>query len=217
MSEWKWYHVCIFGCSIAHGCWDYKYGGWVARLKKFLEQKRVSDKERYLVYNLSISGNTAEDVLKRFEIECKSVGKEDFDFIIFSVGTNDSLFIFDENHLTTSPEKFKEDIQKLIKLARKFTKKIIFIGLLPVDETKTTPLPWKANRYYKNEYILKNNEILKEVCKENNVYFIEMFEDWKKLNYKDLLDYYDGLHPNSKGHEKIFETVKDFLIENKII
>jgi len=27
----------------------------------------------------------------------------------------------------------------------------------------------------------------------------------------------DGLHPNSEGHKKIFESVKEFLIKNKII
>lgn len=217
MSEWKWYHICIFGCSIAHGSWDYEYSGWVTRLRKFLEQKPASKKERYLVYNMSISGSTTGELLKRFEIECESMSKRGFEFIIFSIGTNDSLLIYDKNHLITPPEEFKENVQKLIKLARKFTKKIIFVGLIPVDETKTTPLPWTVNEYYKNEYILKNNDILKKVCKENNVYFIEMFENWTKINYKDLLDYYDGLHPNSEGHKKIFETVKEFLIENKII
>jgi len=217
MSKWKWNHVCIFGCSIAYGSWDYECGGWTIRLRKFLEQKPISKTERYLVYNLGISGNTTEDVLKRFEIECKSIHDGDFEFIIFSIGTNDSLLIYDKNYLQTSPEKFKENIQKLIKLASKFTKKIIFIGLTPVDETKTNPLPWDANKYYKNEYLLKYNNILKEVCKENNVYFIEIFEEWTKLSYKDLLNEMDGLHPNSEGHEKIFEIVKVFLLENKII
>jgi len=38
--------------------------------------------------------------------------------------------------------------------------------------------------------------------------------------YFDLLndeDLNDGLHPNADGHEKMFNRVKDFLIENKII
>jgi len=217
MSKWKWNHVCIFGCSIAYGSWDYEYGGWVARLRKFLEQKPISKTERYLVYNVGVSGNSTTDILKRFETECKSRSDGIFEFIIFAVGTNDSLFISDKNYLVTPPEKVKENIQKLIKIARKFTKKIIFIGLTPVDETKTTPLPWDKFKHYKNEHIEKNNEIIKKACKENGVYFIEMFEKWIKMYYKDLLNEVDGLHPNTEGHEKIFKIVKEFLIENKII
>ena len=30
-------------------------------------------------------------------------------------------------------------------------------------------------------------------------------------------DFDDGLHPNAQGHRKIFEKVKDFLVENKWI
>lgn len=92
---------------------------------------------------------------------------------------------------------------------------IIFIGLIPVDEKKTLPIPWGTDVNYKNEYVSKYNEIIKSVCQENNIQFIEMFEEFMKLDYKKLLE--DGLHPNSEGHQKIFEIVKDFLIENKII
>jgi len=35
------------------------------------------------------------------------------------------------------------------------------------------------------------------------------------LDYKGLLE--DGLHPNSTGHKKIYEIVKGFLVENRII
>ena len=100
-------------------------------------------------------------------------------------------------------------------MAKKFSSKIVFVGLFPVDETKTTPIPWNRDKYYKNEYIQKYNQTLKVICKENEVYFIDLFHKFKDLNYKDLLE--DGLHPNSEGHKKIFEVIKDFLIENKIV
>ncbi|MFQ6056666.1 MAG: SGNH/GDSL hydrolase family protein [Methanosarcinales archaeon] len=76
-------------------------------------------------------------------------------------------------------------------------------------------MPWATNISYKNESIQKYNEIIKSVCKENNVYFVEIFDQMMKLSYKKLLE--DGLHPNSDGHQKIFEIIKDFLIKNKII
>jgi len=203
-------NLLVFGDSITYGAWD-KEGGWIQRLRKFLDENYGG----YLVYNLGISGDNTNDLLKRVEFETEQRIKEEKELIfVFAIGINDSQFIHTQNNLRTSPEKFKENIQKLINIAQKFSSKIVFVGLTPVDETKTTPIPWNPDISYKNEYIQKYNEIIRNICKENKIYFIEVFEKFKELNYKELLD--DGLHPNSKGHQKIFEIVKDFLIENKI-
>ncbi|MBU4142032.1 SGNH/GDSL hydrolase family protein [Patescibacteria group bacterium] len=86
---------------------------------------------------------------------------------------------------------------------------------MPIDESKVDPIPWLPEVSYKNEYIKRYDKIIKSVCAENKIAFIEIFEKLKKENCKNLLE--DGVHPNSKGHEKIFEIVKDYLIENKII
>jgi len=115
----------------------------------------------------------------------------------------------------TPLEEFKVNIQELIDRAQKISSKIIFVGLTPVDEPKTTPIPWNTDKSYTNENIKKYNEIIKSICQEKSIYFIEIFEKWINQDYKNLLE--DGLHPNSAGHKKIFETVKDFLIQNKII
>ncbi len=98
-------------------------------------------------------------------------------------------------------------------LAKKFTQSIIFVGLTPVNEALT--INWGINKSYKNEFVNKYNEIIKSICEQNKIYFIEIFEKWIKLNYNPLLE--DGLHQNSRGHEKIFEAVKDFLIKNKFL
>ncbi len=195
-------------------------GGWTERLKSFFDKKTLSDPGSNFncsVYNLGVDGNTAEEILKRFEFETKQRIEEEKETIfIFATGVNDSCFVQSRNTLLVLPEKFKENIQKLINLAQKFSSKIIFVGLTPVDETKVNPFPYSTSRKsYKNESIEKYNEIIKLVCKENKIDFLEIFEKWIKIDYKGLLE--DGLHPNSKGHEKIFEVVKNFLIENKII
>lgn len=199
--------ILIFGDSIAWGAWD-KEGGWVQRLRKFIDEKNLSDPEFYcLVYNLGVSGNTTEDLLERFEFETKQRMKEGEETVfIFAIGTNDSQFLFRKNGTKVSIEKFRKNIQKIIELAKKFSSKIIFLGLFPVDESRSVPLPWDSNKAYKNELIRRYNEVIKEVCDENNVPFIDTFEKISKLEYSSLLE--DGLHPNSKGHEMIFEMVK---------
>ena len=208
--------ILIFGDSIAYGAWD-KESGWVQRLRKFLDEKNLTDSDFYCrVYNLGISGNSSKNLLERFEFETKQRLKESEEtIIVFAIGINDSCFVHSENSHRVPINKFKENIQKLTDLAKKFSSKIIFVGLTPVDETKTTPIPRDINKSYKNENIRKYNEIIKSVCEENEILFIEIFEDWIKLNYENLLE--DGLHPNSEGHKKIFESVKEFLIKNKII
>lgn len=203
----------VFGDSITYGAWD-KEGGWVQRLRTFIEEKYP---EEHSIYNLGVSGNTTEDLLQRLDSETKQRLKEDEEetIIVFAIGINDSQYIHDKNNLRTSPEKLIENIQNLIKLAKKFTSKVIFIEITPVDESKTTPIPWNTNKSYRNVNIQKFNEIIKSVCKENNIYFIEVYKQWIKSNYKDLLE--DGLHPNSDGHKKIFEIVKNYLVKEKII
>ncbi len=208
--------ILIFGASITYGKWDLK-GGWVQRLRNYIDEKSLSDPNfDYSIYNLGVSGDTTEDLLKRFELETKRRFWEEKEIIImFQIGINDSQVVFGKNESRTSAQKFQDNIQKLIELSRKFSSKIIFIELPPVDESKVDPIPWYPKYSYKNEYIKSFNEIIKSLCEKNKIYFVEVFKKWRSGDYKTLLQ--DGVHPNSEGHEKIFETVKNFLIKNKIV
>ena len=204
--------ILVFGASITYGVWD-REGGWVQRLRKFLDEKHLSDPDFYYsVYNLGVSGDTTEDLLERFEFETEQRKKEKEETIfIIRIGENDAAFVHSKNDFWVPPEKFKENIKKLIDLARKYSSKIIFVGLTPPDESKTTPIPWNTDISYKVENSKRFNEISKSICKENNIYFIEIFKEL----YPKLQE--DGLHPNSEGHQKMFEIVKDFITQNKII
>ncbi len=195
--------ILIFGDSIAYGYRDTK-GGWGQRLKNFLYERDIR------LYNLSISANITVDLLKRLEFETEQRLNKEIVFI-FAIGINDCQFLHSQNKLRTEPKKFEKNIQKIIDLARKYSSEILFIGLTPVDEEKTNPIPWGTNTFYKNNNIQKFDNIIKSTCNKNNIYFINLFEKFNKR----ILE--DGLHPNSKGHQKIFEIVKNFLDENKII
>jgi len=200
--------ICIFGASIVWGAVDPEHSGWVGRLRSFLELKRNFEID---VYNLGVSGDTTTDLLERFEVECKA---REPNIILISIGINDAQYINNESNPRTSLKDFRNNIQKVIKIAQRFTPQIIFVGFNPIDESKTMPIPWSPEKYYTNENVKKYNDMVKLVNKENNLLFIEIFEEWMKVDYRNLLE--DGLHPNSKGHQKIFETVKDFLIKNEI-
>jgi len=206
--------ILVFGDSIAYGAWDGE-GGWVQRLRRFLDKKTLDESNDFycLVYNLGVSGEGTKDLLVRFESEIKPrliEGEETI--IIIAIGINDSVFIHSKNDLNIPEQEFKNNIQKLIEIAKKYSSNIIFVGLTPVDEDKTDPIPWVPNESCKNEYIMNYNSVIKEVCEEKKIYFIDLFNEFVKENYKNLLE--DGLHPNSKGHKKIFGIIRDFLVEN---
>ncbi|MBN1376847.1 hypothetical protein JW949_00780 [Candidatus Woesearchaeota archaeon] len=207
--------ILVFGDSIAYGAWD-EEGGWVERLKKFIHKRNMNkDNDEYdEVFNFSVGGEDTGDVLNRFEEETSTIINEDEEcIIIFAIGTNDSHFYHNENRLQVKPEQFKKNIKKLISLAKNFSSKIIFINYTFVDESMTTL--YNDLNSYKNEYIQEYNNNLKEICAKNNVHFIDIYKIFVKKDYKKLL--YDGLHPNSEGHKLIYETVKDFLIKNKLL
>ena len=195
--------ICVFGDSTAWGAWDLEKVGWVNRLWLYLAEK---DKDSE-VYNLSISGGTTETILARFENEAKI---RQADVLIFQTGGNDAAYEHRESNHLVLPDKFKANIEDIIKRAKRITDRIVFVGFKNVDEAKTKPVPWR-DIYYTNENIKKYNEMMKKVCAEQKVLFSDVFG----LLKNDDLD--DGVHPNAEGHKKIFEKVKSFLTKNKLI
>jgi len=197
--------ICVFGASITRGSWDMEMGGWVNRLRLAIE--KIIDR-KYSVYNLGISGETTEDLLIRLKNECEARCPG---IVIIGIGSNDLSYRNELKKYLVSPDNFYENLKKFKKIVNLFTKKLIFIGLTMVDESKTLPVPFGEKPFFRNDNIEKYNKIIKNFCMENNLPFIEMYD----LIEKEDLE--DGLHPNSVGHKKIFQKVKDFLIENKII
>jgi len=192
--------ICVFGASTTLGLWDTEKGGWVNRLRLYIDNKSSED-EYNTVYNLGVDGDSTNDLLERFYVECEA---RDPDIIIFSIGGNDSCTNSNGEFLV-SIDKFEKNIKELIKLAKKFTDKIIFLGLYPFDESKTKPVSWNKEVNYKNKDLEDFDKKLREISKIENVRYIDIFDLFS-------LDYFeDGVHLNSKGHEKLFNKVKDYL------
>ena len=208
--------ILVFGDSIAYGAWD-KEGGWVSRLRKFIDEKNLTDPDfECLIYNLGVSGDTTEDLLERFEFELEQRLDEEMETIlIFSIGVNDSQFVKSKYSIKIPQEKFRANLEELITAAKKYSSKIIFVGLWPVNEEKTNPVSWDEDKFYKNDSIRNYSNVIKTICEKNQVHFIDLFGLLLKEDYKKLLE--DGLHPKSQGNQKFFEIIRDFLAENKIV
>jgi lysophospholipase L1-like esterase len=202
-------NVLIFGDSITLGAWDTK-GGWADRLKRYFYQRSVNSKltEYNEVYNLGRSGDTTNEIVKRFDSETKvRMWGDPLTILIFAVGVNDSIIIDNIEKVPTN--KFKKNVEKIIQKAQKYTDKIVFLDLLPVDESKVSPIPWSPRESLSNNSIDKYNNILKTMIDASNCRLVNVSSDFAGQDYKSLLE--DGVHPNSRGHELIYEKVSDFL------
>ncbi len=203
--------VFVFGDSITYGCWDLEEGGWVNRLRKFLEGRYDND---VLVYNLGVSANKTVDLLKRakFEIESRIKEKDINEVtILYEIGLNDSQYVINKGHRVPIDD-FRKNIESLINIGQNYGK-VLFVGLTPVDESKTIPLSWDKSKIYKNEFIRKYDKVIRETCKKREIPYIPIFDEMQKVpNFEnELIE--DGLHPSSKGHELIFKIVRNHLIK----
>ncbi len=66
-------------------------------------------------------------------------------------------------------------------------------------------LSFFAGKKYTNSRIEKLDEIIKNFCQSKKLKYIEVGDLIKK---EDLVD---GLHPNSKGHEKMYKRIRTEL------
>lgn len=137
--------ILVFGDSIAWGAFDNEKGGWVERLKAHFLQNY---KEQGVgIYNFSVSSNDTRGVLKFLESDIDKINqieKEDL-VLLFSIGSNDPKYIDEPNNVCISENEFDENLQKIIETAKKYSKKIIFTGLMKVNDKLTQP--WNENEF----------------------------------------------------------------------
>ncbi|MBI2600586.1 hypothetical protein HYW42_01420 [Candidatus Daviesbacteria bacterium] len=214
-------NIFVFGASTTYGCWDPE-GGWVARLRRFLDEKSVEQLKQnpepnpmYLVYNQGIPADDLSGILKRFDSEVSErIDPGEENIILIHTGTNDSLYNNQTKSLKFSPDQYKQELIEVAGLTRRYSAKIVLVGTMPVDQ-RVDPIPWLPNHSYKNEYVAKFNEIMEEVSQEEKIHFIEIYNHFSGGEYQHLL--VDGVHPNSRGHQQVFEIVRDYLLDKKII
>ena len=208
--------ILIFGDSIAYGAWD-EEGGWVQRLKEFLDATMRSDPiVDNLIYNLSFSGGTTEMLRVRVDSEIRHRLIEGEPMaVIFAIGINDSAFFTDRNKNWVSRKRFAENLRFLAATAKRYAQNVIFVGLTPVDESKTAPISWVESMNYRNEYVEEYDAEIRRMCRKERIPFIDLQGVFSGTDYKAMLE--DGLHPNSQGHKKIFEIVKAYLVKKNAI
>jgi len=208
------YCIIIFRDSISFGKGEFPKIGWSGRLKNYFETEEKDIRNR--IFNLGISGDNSNSLLNRIESEINArinrLFPDDRFVVMVAIGINDCIGISSPNNLQTKPEFFERNIKEIIKKTKKYTDDIIFVGILPVDEKKTNP--YDVNRYLLNKIINNYNEIIKKCASQNDVFFIDLYKNFIVKKYYFLL--YDGVHPNKKGYNLMYNIIKKFIIENVI-
>lgn len=187
--------ICLFGDSLVWGSADCERGGWGTLLRNTLEEHD----RHYAVYNLGISSETTETLLDHCASEL-SIRKPIL--TIFGVGLNDACEDQLIGDYRVDPEMFMANLRDLTREAKEESDAVLFVGLTRVDETQTTPLPWKEHLYYRNADIQLYDEMIALHCAEQNCIYIPTKE------VVDESDLVDGLHPNTQGHQKMFEVIR---------
>lgn len=195
-------NIIVFGDSLAYGMSDAEFGGWVNRLKIYLdnyEEKVIN------IFNLSIPGEVTEETLRRFRTECDvRTDKNKKTIIVFAIGINDTQYVNEKCRVPTW--QFIRNIKALIYEAKKFASNILFIGLSKVDEAKVVPVFWDKNKSYLNKKIKQFDNLIEIVCCQEMILYLKIY-DIISLN-----DLSDGLHFNERGHKKVNDMVLSSII-----
>lgn len=196
--------IAVWGDSITYGSCDLEALGWVGRLRK----TREADTDFSAVYNRGVCGDTSEGLEKRFETELAGIVFPP-DVIAFAIGMNDAATRGEERTPLVSIDKYQRVVRDLVAKAKAAAPTVLIIGITNVDETRAAPLAASATgKSFWNESIRAYNDVLKQEAEHAHVSFIDVFGI---LENEDLAD---GLHPNARGYDKMFEVLAPYFHEN---
>lgn len=197
-------NIIVVGDSISYGLYD-KQGGWAKRLF----QVGSNDNANAFV-NLSRPGATSKQALSKLKSTVKAgLLIKEYTKVIFAYGINDSAINLKDGCEITTFTEFEENTKKMISTINKHNVNMVFVGLTIVNEALAGNFNNKMS--YSNERIQKYNEILKRICIEFDIEFIDLYKECnnEKTMFIDMLQ--DGLHPNENGHYYIMNKMKQLL------
>ena len=190
------------------GVKDYGYTDYV---KDYLNNKKLLDNYTYFIDN----DNRSIDIIKSIEDNIKIDNKTmqnaliKADIITISIGMNDLFSNITFNHdfsindLYNKFDEFSNDLNKLFKLLRDYSKEeIIFIGFYNCLKDEDL-----------NEFFMYINEQTKKICNNYNIDYLDLYNEFNDNKYfNSIIDSF----PNKIGYELIADKIIAIL-EEKVI
>lgn len=222
LAETKGLRIKLLGDSITHGVGGtgFEQNGepitkgyarnpdgycWAKRFKEYMKEKYGCT-----VINNGCTGTRIEFILERFE---ELVSPED-DLILCTIGTNNRHFYFkdgDKPSREALGKAFYENVLKLYQTFKDHGKSVIFMANLPAAASNEKD----GKDYWRILHMDDINQIYKKAAEKAGFPLISMydlFSDYCKenaLTVSELLC--DGLHPNDRGYDVMFELLKEEL------
>ena len=189
----------VVGDSIALGRTAQPGSSWCERLHK----KHVSnDLAANMVFNLGIGGNTSRDVLRRLPQE---FAERNIEASMLLVGVNDLRVSTHTKAQDVPIDEFRDNYLHIVKKCLSFGP-LEIIGLVPMGFSGSNVL---GDFEYSQEEWELYNATIHEVASDNDVHVTNInaaFNGSSNLHY-------DPIHPNTKGHEVIFQQLNKSLNE----
>ena len=173
---------------------------WAKRFKEYME-----DKYNCTVTNNACTGTNIQFVIERFDELVK-----DDDLVICTIGTNNRHRYAKDGPKPTYEEWSKRFYDCIVELYNKFLQKdvkVIFMANIPASEQNEKD----GEDYWRVLHMDDINALYKKGAEALGYPMISMYDlftDYCKQNSIEvdaLLD--DGLHPNDKGYDVMFELL----------
>lgn len=151
-----------------------------------------------------ISGYRTKDILEQLR---KMVYQYNPSKVILLIGTNDYL---DDS----TPDEVASNIKEIVQEIHKHRKntEIYIESIYPIN--KSLKKEMVANR--DNDKIIETNKKIKDICKEKNLTYIDMYNELIDEDGNFNKKYtYDGLHPNTLGYARISQVLSQYIYKNK--
>lgn len=169
-------------------------------------------KENYsaTVVNNACTGTKIEFVLEHFN----TLVEDDDDLTICVIGTNNRHFYKGDGEMPERDTMLSEFYDNVVKLYKRFSatkNKFILVANIPATDANEKD----ANDYFRILHMCDINDTYKKAEAIYNFPFISLYDMMRdycasnNVTLESLLG--DGLHPNNRGHEVMFELIKAAL------
>lgn len=200
--------ILVFGDSITYGAWD-TAGGWVERVKAAMHLRTVESAgaTKIQVLNMGVGGDSSTKLRARLKHDITSRHSASWPFVfVFSFGANDERT--KDGVVETTVEKFEENTKAIIELARQYSDRILFLGIIPLAK----PVVVFKDQEYSDERIWQYDKVLRRSAEKAGVRYVPLRPVFLEKDATSLYAY-DDIHCNDNGHMLIAEAVQPLLDE----
>lgn len=165
--------ILIEGSSTAYGLWSGGEGGWADRLKQ--SYIGVSDRRKFAsVINLAAPSKTIEQSVASLEAVAQTHAQFSSTRLgLYQLGMIESRFVDGEREM--HPDRFQELLRKLGSISVSYGFSPIFIGMTPIDESRTRHILFGGKiMSYTEEERAQYDEIVREYAKENDHAYLDI-------------------------------------------